>query len=134
VILADTSVWIDFLEGKGTPQHLELRRLIENDEDICLTGIVVTEILQGIKDDGQNREIRRYLLEFPIINPQEISSYIHAAEIYRTCASKGKTVRKTIDCLIAAVALEHDLVLFHNDRDFENIRACCRLKTLDLMK
>jgi predicted nucleic acid-binding protein len=134
VILADTSVWIDFLEGKGSPQHLELRRLIEDDADICLTGIVVTEILQGIKDNAQNREIMSYLLEFPIMDPQGISTYIHAAEIYRTCARKGKTVRKTIDCLIAAIAIEHGLSLFHNDRDFANIRACCPLKTLDLLK
>jgi predicted nucleic acid-binding protein len=128
VILVDTSVWIDFLEGKGTPQHYELRRIIENDEDICLAGIVVTEILQGIRNGRQNREIRDYLLEFPMMNPQGISSYIQAAEIYRTCARKGKTVRKTIDCLIAAVAIEHDLLLFHNDRDYINIHECCGLK------
>jgi predicted nucleic acid-binding protein len=134
LILVDTSIWIDFLEGKGTPQHLELCRLIEDDADICLTGIVVTEILQGIKDNAQNREIASYLLEFPIINPQDISSYIQASEIYRTCARNGKTVRKTIDCLIAAIAIENGLVLFHNDRDFDIIRACCRLKTLDLLK
>ena len=132
MILVDTSVWIDFLEGKGTPQHRALRRLIENDEDICLTGIVVTEILQGIKDERQNTEIRDYLLEFPILNPQGVSSYIQAADIYRACARTGMTVRKTIDCLIAAIALEHRLTLFHNDRDFTKIKTCCGLKTLDL--
>ena len=128
MILVDTSVWIDFLEGKGTPQQYKLRQIIENDEDICLTGIVVTEILQGISNERQNREIRDYLLEFPMINPKGISSYIQAAEIYRTCARNGKTVRKTIDCLIAVVAIEHDLLLFHNDRDFLNIHECCGLK------
>ena len=132
LILVDTSVWIDFLEGKGTPQHHKLRMLIENDEDVCLTGIVVTEILQGIRDERQNREIRDYLLEFPIFNPQGMSSYIRAAEIYRTCAGKGKTIRRTIDCLIAALAIEYGLVLFHNDRDFLNIQDCCGLKTFSL--
>ena len=132
MILVDTSVWIDFLEGKGTPQQYEIRRIIENDEDICLTGIVVTEILQGIRDERQNREIRDYLLEFPMMNPQGISSYIRAAEIYRTCARKGKAVRKTIDCLIDAVAIEHDLLLFHHDRDFVNIHKCCGLKIFEI--
>ena len=95
MILVDTSVWIDFLEGKGTPQQYELRRIIENDEDICLTGIVVTEILQGIRDERQNREIRDYLLEFPMMNPQGISTYIQAAQIYGTCTKfKVKTVQK----------------------------------------
>ena len=102
--------------------------MIENDEDICLTGIIVTEILQGIRDERQNREIRDYLLEFPMINPQGISSYIQAAQIYRMCVRKGKTVRKTIDCLIAAIAIEHGLLLFHNDRDFVNIHECSELK------
>ena len=134
MILVDTSVWIDFLEGKGTPQQHELRRIIDNDEDICLTGIVVTEILQGIRDENQNKEIRDYLLEFPMMNSQGISSYIHAAEIYRTCARKGKTVRKTIDCLIAAIAIEHGLLLFHNDRDFVNIHECCGLKTFKIVQ
>jgi len=106
--------------------------LIENDEDVCLTGIVVTEILQGIRDERQNREIRDYLLEFPIFNPQGMSSYIRAAEIYRTCTAKGKTIRRTIDCLIAALAIENSLVLFHNDRDFVNIHDCCGLKTFSL--
>jgi len=132
LILVDTSVWIDFLEGRGTPQHHELKRLIENDEDICLTGLIVTEILQGIRDDDQNREMRARLLEFPIVNAEGISSYIRAAEIYRSCARQGKTVRKTIDCLIAAIAIEHGLTLFHNDRDFNSIKECCGLKTLEV--
>lgn len=131
MILVDTGVWIDFFEGKGTPQRHELRRIIENDEDVCLTGIVVTEILQGIRDERQNREIRDYLLEFPMMSPKGISSYIQAAEIYRKCARKGKTVRKTIDCLIAAIAIEHGLLLFHNDRDFVNIHECCGLKIFE---
>lgn len=134
MILADTSVWIDFLEGKGTPQHMELHRLIEEDADICLTGIVIAEILQGIKDNVQRNEVMSYLLEFPIVEPKGISTYIHTAEIYRTCAVKGKTVRKTIDCLIAAIAIEHGLKLFHNDRDFDNISSCCPLKTFDSLK
>jgi predicted nucleic acid-binding protein len=130
VILVDTSVWIDFLEGKGTLQHRALRRLLKSDVGVCLTGIVVTEILQGIRDERQYTKTRDELSAFPILDAKGLATYVHAADIYRECARKGMTVRKTIDCLIAAIAIEHDVTLFHKDRDFSAIKACCVLKTL----
>jgi predicted nucleic acid-binding protein len=129
MILVDTSVWIDFLEGKGSPHHFKLRSLLEQDEDIFLTGIVLTEILQGIRDEELNKRTEEYLLAFPLVHARDIATYLHAAELYRTCARRGLTVRKTIDCIIAAIAIENSLALFHNDRDFVAIEACCGLKT-----
>ncbi len=128
MILADTSVWIDFLQGADTSYRKTLHVLIEDEEDICLTGIILTEILQGIRDDKGHSEVRRYLLEFPVYNPKGTATYIAAADIYRECARRGRSVRKTLDCLIAAVAMENDFVLLHNDRDFETIAACNDLK------
>lgn len=128
--LVDTSVWIDFLQGRDSAHRHTLHRLIENEEDICLAGIILTEILQGIKDDKEAREIKEDLLAFPAYNPSKIETYIEAANIYRQCMKKGKTVRKTIDCLIAAIALENGLTLFHNDKDFVSIAQCSDLKTL----
>jgi predicted nucleic acid-binding protein len=55
---------------------------------------------------------------------------LKAAEIYRTCRKKGKTVRKTVDCIIAAICIENDLTLLHKDSDFDLIEACTGLKVL----
>lgn len=118
MILVDTSVWIDFLRGKDSKHRYLLRRLIEKEEDICLTEIILTEILQGIKDDALYETTKEYLLEFPMIKPKGTETYIKAAEIFRKCRKQGMTIRKTIDCIIAAIAQENNLALLHNDSDF----------------
>lgn len=130
MILVDTSVWIDFLRGVNSPQRRTLHRLIENEEDISITEIILTEILQGIKEDKDFKRVKDYLLEFPIYGPRGIETYLKAAEIYRDCRKKGKTVRKTVDCIITAICLENDLTLLHKDNDFELIGACIELKVL----
>ena len=83
-------------------------------------------------DEKESAEMKKYLMEFPVYNPEGIITYIEAANIYKKCARQGKTVRKTIDCLIAAVAIENNLILFHNDRDFDTIANCTDLKVLSL--
>lgn len=130
MILVDTSVWIDFLQGKDTVHRHTLHNLIEKEADICLTGLILTEILQGIQNEKDCLEMKSYLLEFPIYEPAGLNTYIEAAGIYRACSKSGKTVRKTIDCLIAAITIENDLILFHNDRDFNSIAECTDLKML----
>jgi len=130
MILVDTSVWIDFLKGTNSPERHTLHRLIEEEEDISITEIIVTEILQGIKEDRDFETVKDYLLEFPIHRPKGIETYLKAAEIYRDCRKKGKTVRKTVDCIIAAICMENDLAIFHKDRDFDRIEECTGLKVL----
>lgn len=132
MILVDTSVWIDFLRGRDTIHRSILHDLIETDENLCITGIILTEILQGIKDDKTCEEIKEYLTEFPFFDPTGIDTYVNAANLYRKCAKKGKTVRKTIDCIIAAIAIENDLIVLHNDADFYHIAKCTDLKTLQV--
>lgn len=132
MILVDTSVWIDFLRGKDSKHRYLLRRLIEKEEDICLTEIILTEILQGIKDDALYETTKEYLLEFPMIKPKGTETYIKAAEIFRKCRKQGMTIRKTIDCIIAAIAQENNLALLHNDSDFEVIKNCSGLRTVEV--
>ena len=128
MILVDTTIWIDFLQGTKSIFRKRLHQLIEQEEDLCLTAINLTEILQGIQIDTDFERTRRYLLSFPLFLVKDIDTHIHAARIYRACRRSGKTVRKTVDCIIAAVAIENDLTLFHNDRDFGKIAACTNLK------
>jgi len=128
LILVDSSVWIDFFRGANSPQRQTLHRLIESEADISITEIIMTEILQGIKQEKDFQTTKKYLLEFPIYSPGGLKTYLEAVGIYRECRKKGKTIRTTIDCIIAAICLEHDLTLLHKDSDFDYIAACTGLK------
>lgn len=132
MILVDTSVWIDFLSGRDTPHRHILHKLIEREEDICITEIILTEILQGIRDDRVYEITKSYLLEFPVIKPKGNETYIAAAEIYRKCRKEGKTIRKTVDCIIASIAKENSFTLLHNDSDFDIISKYIGLKTVEV--
>ena len=128
MILVDTSVWVDFLRGEDSPHRRTLHRLIEDEEDIAITGIILTEILQGIKNDRDFQTTKDYLLEYPIYGSKGIETYIKAAQLYRDCRKKGKTVRKTVDCIIATICMENDLILLHKDGDFDLIGSCTTLR------
>jgi len=128
LILIDTSAFIEFLNHTGSPFDKELEHLITNEEDLAIADVTITEILQGIKDDKEFNEIKKSLLAFPVYSFKGVDSYIAAAELYRKCRKKGLTVRSTIDLLIAQIALEHNLILLHNDDDFESIAKVCSLK------
>jgi hypothetical protein len=128
MILVDTSVWIEFLKGENSAPRQALHRLIEDEEDLAVTEIILTEVLQGISKDRDFRRIKDELLEFTIVRPHGLETYVQAAQLYRECRRQGKTVRKTVDCIIAAICLENDLALLHRDRDFDLIAACTGLK------
>jgi|WetSurMetagenome_2_1015567.scaffolds.fasta_scaffold50619_2 predicted nucleic acid-binding protein len=130
MILVDTSIWIDFLRGENSLERRILHRLIEDEEEISINGIILTEILQGIKEDKKYQIAKKYLLEFPLSEPGGVDTYINAARIYRECLNKGKTIRSTIDCIIASICLENDLSILHKDRDFDIIQECTGLKVV----
>lgn len=132
MILVDTSVWIDFFNHPASAYAAKLKNLIEQDEDICLVDIIFTEILQGIKDDGIFKELKEYLVQFPIIRASGIETYVLAADIYRLCRKKGKTISKTVDAIIATAAIENNVKVFSKDRDFSLIADCCGLKLFNL--
>lgn len=131
VILADTTVWVDFFHGNDTPQVAELESCIASGEDICLCGVILTEILQGIRDDSEYARTLALFDSFPLL-PMERHTFVIAVELYRTLRKRGITIRKTIDCLIAAVAIEHDIPLLHNDGDFDPMEKFCGLKVIHL--
>jgi len=130
MIVVDTSVWVDFFRGTHSTQRRVLHRFIEEEEDLALTEIILTEVLQGIPQDREFRRIREYLLEFPVYGARGLQTYLRAADIYRTCRRKGKTIRATVDGVIAAICIEHGLTLFHKDRDFDVIAECTSLQCL----
>jgi predicted nucleic acid-binding protein len=128
LILVDTSVWIDFFDHADSESARLLHRLIESDEEICLADIHLTDILQGIHQEKAFIELKKYLLMFPVLRPRGIETYIYAAQISRTCGQKGTPVVKTVDTLIAAIAIETGVELLHKDKDFDVIARHLPLK------
>jgi predicted nucleic acid-binding protein len=118
VILVDSSVWIDFFSSAPGASGKELRRMIEAGKPVALTGVVVTEIVQGLTRDASSIEI--YLSEVEMLEPRGLSTYLNAAAIFRTARSNGISLA-TIDTLIAAVALEYGAAVFTLDKDFSYI-------------
>jgi len=129
VILVDTSVWIDFFAGRDLPQVDTLEHALRDNDDLALCGMVLTEILQGIRDDATYRRVRRYLSAL-IMLPMPEAVFIRAADVYRHLRKQGITIRKTNDCIIAATALEHHCPLLHNDKDFAPITERFPLKVV----
>jgi predicted nucleic acid-binding protein len=118
VIVVDTTVWIDFLEARGTPFDRHLTELLEGDALIGLIDIVYCEVLQGIRDEDVFHRTRRSLLAHPILRPRGLETFEAAANLYRTARRRGVAVRRSVDCLIAATCLESGAEIYHNDRDF----------------
>lgn len=118
--LIDTSVWIDFLKGQETWQVSYLNQLLLNDTDIYSTGIILQEVLNGIKKKGERNDTIADFERFIIIQPS-VQSHIEASEIFDRCRKNGLTIRSSVDCLIASLALEYDLLLLQNDRDYRLI-------------
>jgi len=120
MMLVDTSVWIDFFAARNTAQVELLESTIDQRVDLCLCGVILTEVLQGIRDDKQYMQTESVLSNL-IYLPMDQSTFLLAANIYRTLRSRGITIRNSVDCMIAAVCIEHKADLLHNDRDFDYI-------------
>ena len=127
-ILVDTSVWIDFFNGISSSPKMTLRKLLEAEEEVCISSYILTETLQGFKDDREFEAAKRNLLHLPILSLAEPTSCVNAAQLYRTCRKQGLTIRKTADCLIAQTAIDHGVALLHNDKDFDRIASVTRLQ------
>jgi predicted nucleic acid-binding protein len=129
VIVVDTSVWIDVLNGVDSPTAATCIRLIETGESVALTDIVFAEILQGLRDDAEAATVESHLRAFPILRLQALEDFSLAAELYRTARRNGITIRKTLDCLIAAPCVRTAAPLLHADADFDRLASCTPLRT-----
>jgi predicted nucleic acid-binding protein len=121
VIVVDTTIWIDFLGARGTAFDRHLTELVEEDAPIALIDIVYCEVLQGIRNDDVYQRTRASLLAHPIVRPRGLQTFETAANLYRSARRQGFTIRRSVDCLIAATCLENDAEIYHNDRDFDTL-------------
>ena len=119
-VLVDTTVWIDFLNGRDTPQTQKLEECVRNREGLCCCGFVLAEVLQGIRDGKQFTATKRQF-ENLIYLEDDRSTFELGATIYRELRRDGITIRNSIDCLIAATVIQHGVNLLENDRDYQFI-------------
>lgn len=117
MILVDSSVWIDYFRGVDTPQ-VELLDGLFGRTPLAVGDLIVTEVLQGVQDDGEFNLVRKTLGAFTQIDLAGHDVAVKAARNFRILRAKGITVRKTIDSIIATRCIEYDLTLLHSDRDF----------------
>lgn len=129
MILVDTSVWIDFFRGADSDEAERLVAAIATQEDLCIGGVILTEVYQGIQSDRDYRRVKRMLAPL-IYLAMPRSAFEAAASIYRKARAGGETIRNTVDCLIAACAIHHNVPLLQRDRDFQTISRHSRLRLL----
>ena len=117
MILVDSTVWIDHFRNIANPHTTWLNDHVYTDE-IAVTDLILCEVLQGARDNVRFAQMRRALLHLPVVEgSREIA--VAAAQNYRTLRSRGITVRKTVDVLIATTSIEQGYRLLHHDRDFD---------------
>jgi predicted nucleic acid-binding protein len=118
VILVDSSVWIDYLRGRHTPQSLRLDALLDS-EPIAIGDLILAEVLQGCHSQREFDQLAAGLLALEMVPLGGVELAIEAARNFRRLRARGISVRKTIDTLIATRCIVDDLELLHDDRDFD---------------
>jgi len=117
MVIVDTTVWVDYLNGIRNAETDWLDREVGRTE-IGLTDLILCEVLQGVRDDDDYDHVKALLNEFEIFETGGKELFIVAAENYRKLRKRGHTVRKTIDCLIATFCVRNGHSLLHRDKDF----------------
>lgn len=115
MILIDTSAWIEFLRDTGSTVCNAVDDLLGADLAIC--DAISMEVLAGARDEQHLAQLRGLLARATLVSIVA-EDYDHAAALHRTCRRNGETVRKLIDCLIAAVAIRSNAAVLHADADF----------------
>ncbi|MGH8272674.1 MAG: type II toxin-antitoxin system VapC family toxin [Gammaproteobacteria bacterium] len=120
--LVDTSVWIDAQQRKPRRKGQLLREWTETGVVFGLAPVILQEILQGTRNEKSFEKTRyRLSLERCYMPGDPVQTFIEAGRLYARCRWQGYMPRSSNDCLIAQLAIEHDLVLLHDDADFEKI-------------
>jgi len=127
--VVDSSVWVDFFNGRRTDGTKLLQLIIAKNIDLAYTGVILTEVLMGFNQE-KNLQTARGLFGKLIYLDTSLTTYAHAAEIYRKARKKGVAIRRTIDCLISATAIQNKAYLLENDRDFVKISKFSDLKLI----
>jgi predicted nucleic acid-binding protein len=118
VVIVDTTVWVDYLQGAENPETDWLNTELDR-QRLGLTDIILCEVLQGVRDEVVAKEVERRLLNLEVFDTGGVAVAREAARNYRALRGRGHTVRETSDCLIATFCLRGQHSLLHRDRDFD---------------
>lgn len=118
MILVDSSVWIDYFRGTGTPQADKLDALLGT-EPIATGDLILAEVLQGFVSDRDFNQARKLMTSLVVVDLAGQDIAIQAARNFRVLRTLGVTVRKTIDTIIATRCIESRLAMLYSDRDFD---------------
>lgn len=129
MILVDSSVWIDYFNGKKTGKTDWLDSALGS-KPIIMGDLILAEVLQGFQKENDFRIVKKLLLEFPFMEMVGQKMAIKSAINYRLLRKKGVTVRKTIDIMIGTFCIHHQFSLLHDDRDFDPLEKYLKLKTI----
>jgi hypothetical protein len=132
VILVDTSVWVDYLKGRSTPEAARLQRVFDDHVPFGINGLIYGELLAGARDRKEWRTLQAYFSTqtfYPLRSDDAFFS--DAAQIFFDCRRKGVTLSGLVDCLIAQNALDNDVAVLQKDEDFP---AIARVRPLRLVK
>ena len=125
MIVIDTSAWIEFLRNTNSAICNTVDDLLG--DDIAITDAISMEVLAGARDEHHLTQLRGLLARATVLATTP-ADYDHAAALSRTCRRNGETVRKLIDCLIAAVTIQSDAQIVHADTDFDTLARHTQLR------
>jgi predicted nucleic acid-binding protein len=125
VIFVDTSAWVEFLRDTGSEVCNRVDAIL--DDEIAVSDAVRMEVLAGARDE-QHLAALRGLLARAVVVPTTPADFEDAASLYRACRRGGETVRRLLDCLIAAVAIRAGIPVLHADTDFAALARHTRLE------
>ncbi|MBA2495524.1 MAG: PIN domain nuclease [Acidimicrobiia bacterium] len=128
MILVDSSAWIEFLRGTGSPSCQRVDALLATELAIC--DPIRMEVLAGARDEQHLHALRGLLARATVVSTGP-DDYERASALYRACRRKGETVRKLIDCLIAAVAVGEAMAVLHADTDFDVLARHTAVEVVD---
>ena len=117
MIAVDTSVWIDFLNGRNAAYVQQLRAIL-GVEEVIVGDVMLCEVLQGLESERMAQEVEALLRRFEIVPMAGDAIAVAAAHNFRSLRRRGITIRRTIDLLIGTWCIENRAPLLHNDSDF----------------
>ena len=126
MIVADSSAWIEYLRGTGSPAHVALRAAVEADE-VTVPELVKAELLVGARSASEFRELQRMLEHFDVMLVAPRDDFDSAVALHQLCRTAGVSPRGLIDCTIAAMAVRAGLPVLHHDRDLAAIASVADL-------
>lgn len=117
MIVVDSSVWIDFLNGHRTAEVKRLSALL-GAEPLLIGDVILLEVLQGVRSETDARRVEAAFRRFDVVRMLDPDLAVIAATHYRHLRALGITVRKTIDVIIGTFCIEGGHRLLTADRDF----------------